>query len=238
MNTVDGPITFYSVGTDEQGQYSVESVLQKNYTGGYFDLTGLQGQTIDKFEIQFSDVAGNTVFVEDTLSIHQFASNAILKHDADAHYPSMLASPGHTTAQPTVVGDVGTLEWKGTSSFDMSSLYDGISYLPQKGAINHVNLLDANGQTLDLSVQDVLALGVESSYLRTDGHAGKVQMRIEGDSMDAVRLTNEPGATVAWVKNESTIVHLEGIAGDYYVASQSQFGLEIFFQVGIQISIV
>jgi hypothetical protein len=140
------------------------------------------------------------------------------------------------------VGTVGDkLEIKGNTEFDMSALYDGIAAIPDRAAVNHVDLLtDKSAQTLNVSVQDVLALGVGDSFLSTGTHAGKIQMLIDGDDKDKVNLVNAYGATgpAVWTVNEVTKVSLEGVVGEYFLATNITSGLELFIKTGVEINIV
>ena len=193
-------------------------------------------------EILFTDIAGNSTLVNNEAVKAPFSSNAILTRAADSFHPDNLPEPGYTTLQPTVVGLVGTtLKIDGLSDFDMSTLYDGIKAIPDRSAVNHVDLLtDTKAQTLNISVQDVLALGVGESYLSSGTHAGKIQMRIDGDSNDIVNFINEFNAPVdaKWTVNQTTKVTLEGITGDYFQATNIASGLELFVKMGVQINVV
>jgi hypothetical protein len=171
-----------------------------------------------------------------------FADDAILTREADAARPANLPSPGHSAQHPTTVGTVGDkLEIKGNTEFDMSALYDGIAAIPDRAAVNHVDLLmDKSAQTLNISVQDVLALGVGDSFLSTGTHAGKIQMLIDGDDKDKINLVNAYGATgpAVWTVNEVTKVSLEGVVGEYFLATNITSGLELFIKTGVEINIV
>lgn len=233
---------FY-VGTNEVGSYSFDLIAARPYTGGYFDLSELKGKNFTNgVEISFTDIAGNSVLVNNSAVTAPFASDAILTRAADALHPANLPAPGQSAQHPTTVGAVGPkLEIKGVTEFDMSSLYDGIAAIADRAAVNHVDLLtDKNAQTLNISAQDVLALGVGESFLSTGAHAGKIQMRIDGDSMDKVNLVNANGAEgdARWTFNAATKVSLEGVSGEYFQASNVTSGLEVFIQTGVQINIV
>ena len=74
--------------------------------------------------------------------------------------------------------------WRGV---DMASLYDGISSIGETVAVNHVDM--AQGiHTLELTMGDVLQLGVKNSFSTSTTHKGKLQMRIEGDAADKLVL--------------------------------------------------
>jgi hypothetical protein len=233
----------YYVGANEVGGYSFDSIVMRPYSGGYFDLGELKGKNFTNgVEIVFTDVAGNSVIVNNSAVTAPFASDAILTRAADANHPASLPSPGYSAQHPTTVGTVGAkLEIKGNTEFDMSVLYDGIAAIPDRAAVNHVDLLtDKSAQTLNISVQDILALGVGDSFLSTGTHAGKIQMRIDGDDKDKVNLVNADGAvgTAVWTVNQVTKVSLEGVVGEYFQATNMTSGLEVFIKTGVEINIV
>ena len=233
----------YYIGTNEIGSYSFDSVVMRPYSGGYFDLSELKGKHFaNGLEILFTDVAGNSVLVNNSAVTAPFADDAILTREADTDRPANLPSPGHSAQHPTTVGTVGDkLEIKGNTEFDMSALYDGIAAIPDRAAVNHVDLLtDKSAQTLNISVQDVLALGVGDSFLSTGTHAGKIQMLIDGDDKDKVNLVNAYGANgpAVWTVNEVTKVSLEGVVGEYFLATNITSGLELFIKTGVEINIV
>lgn len=250
---VGGKITSFIVSTDEVGKYFFESKttaeklvsFSKEYLGGYFDLSNFAGENFGastNFDLIFEDLAGNKKSVNEMLINFDFNSNAILVKDADNNHPYPLPKPGQTTSQPSVVGNVGsTLKVMGDQEFDMSTLYDGIPDIADRAAVNHIDLLtDTKAQTLNISVQDVLALGVGESFLSTGSHAGKIQIRIDGNNADKVELVNELEAIddSKWTVNTMTPVTLEGITGEYYQATNLASGLELFIMKGVEITIV
>lgn len=246
-------ISSFLVVADELGKYVFNQEtnsgtvvkFSKEYQGGYFELSDLSGKnfgTSDNFKLSFIDLAGNEKQVINPVNSYNFDSNAILSKAADADHPASLPNPGYTSTQPTVIGNVGnTFKVEGLQEFDMSTLYDGISDIADRAAVNHIDLLtDSKAQTLNISVQDVLALGVGESFLSSEKHAGKIQMRIDGDAKDHVKLTNEFEATgnASWTVNQETTVSLEGISGEYFQATNIASGLELFIKKDVQISIV
>ena len=236
-------VTEFYVGTNEVGSYSFDTVINRAYEGGYFNLNELKGKSFQNgVEISFTDIAGNSTLVNNEAVKAPFSSNAILTRAADASHPDNLPEPGYTASQPTVVGLVGTsFKIDGLTDFDMSTLYDGIKAITDRSAVNHVDLLtDTKAQIINISVQDVLALGVGESYLSSGTHEGKIQMRIDGDSNDKVNLVNEFNSTAdaKWTVNQTTKVTLEGITGDYFQATNIASGLEIFVKEGVQINVV
>lgn len=228
-------ITELYVGAKEVGAYSFGG-KSFEYNGGYFNLTDLQNSK-KGVELIFTDVAGNYKLVGDIVQ-YPFSSNAILYKDPDQTYPFGLPKPGYTKTQPDVVGDFGSIKINQIDDFDMTSLYDGIGQL-QKAAVNHIDLTAQGAQKINLSVQDVLALGVENSFLNSGVFKDKIQMRIDGDSLDVLKLTNESGAlgNQVWKFNPQTPVNLQGVEGSYYQASNEAFGLEVFVKSGVKVEI-
>lgn len=240
----------YFVSAKEVGIYSLKSStsnneqinIEKNYLGGYFDLNELKEKEFglrDNFNLIFKDLAGNEVQVKNPLNLYKFSPNANLSKAPDDENPLPLSKPGFVSDHPTTRGNVGEFKFSGASEFDMSTLYDGISTL-QKPILNNVDLTISGKQTINLSVQDVLALGVENSFLSAGAHDGKIQMRIDGGSGDIVKLSNEFGAEGSgkWTINPDTTVQLQGIVGDYFQATNSFSGLEVFIKKGVEVQIL
>jgi hypothetical protein len=65
-------------------------------------------------------------------------------------------------------------------------------------------------------------------------------MLIDGDDKDKVNLVNAYGATgpAVWTVNEVTKVSLEGVVGEYFLATNITSGLELFIKTGVEINIV
>ena len=74
----------------------------------------------------------------------------------------------------------------------MASLYDGIDTVVDQAAANHVVLSDTSDATLNISMGDVLALGVTNSFSIADvdnaRHKRQIQMRIDGQEGDQLNL--------------------------------------------------
>ncbi len=221
--------------TDEQGSYKFTGGTGvKNYTGGLFDLKELEGKTfeIGAFSLEFTDRAGN-IFIIKNDDVRMDFSTA--KMSTDNTTPSVLPLPGFNNNQ--LVGSIGklTLDTTSTKELDMASLYDGISDLGDVAAINHVDLTKGD-HTLELTMGDVLDLGVKNSFSNATAHQGHLQMRIDGDAGDEVVLDDLVGTIDHdWNANNSRVT-LDG--QEYRVFTHEGLGLSLFVQQSVQINLV
>ena len=109
--------------------------------------------------------------------------------------------------------------------YDMASLYDGIAVIPDVAAANHIKL-GTGMQTLDLTMGDLLELGVKNSFINTGDHLGRLQLKIDGDSNDVVNLDNLVGSTeFTWNTNNTNVTIGEQ---SYKVYSNGALGLSLF----------
>lgn len=224
-------IKYIAYSSIEAGSYTFTTGIgaetkTKTYTGGYFDLSDLQGKSFEmnSFEITFKDLAGNV--------------SATIKN-GDGAWIFTLTEPMPSSPAPLtpgfpdnkLVGSVGKLSLQSTDpqELDMATLYEGIDNL-DVGAVNHVDLSQGD-RILKLTMGDVLFLGVKNSFFTSDPHLEKMQMRIDGDAADKVVLDDLVGETdFEWNSNNSAVT-IDG--SSYKVYTNDAFGLSLFVNAAI-----
>lgn len=213
----------FQFSSNEQGKYTyttgntTQPTITKNYIGGFLLMPEIANKTfdVDKFQITFTDNAGN-------ISTIKNSKTWIFGNFSTETPPSVLAEPGFEKDQ--LVGSVGT-QTITSADFNMASLYDGIATIADVAAANHIQL-GAGKQTLALTMGDVLELGVKNSFNNTGDHKGRLQLRIDGDAQDVIKLDNLAGSKeLAWNTNNVDIT-LDGQA--YKVFSNADLGLSLF----------
>jgi hypothetical protein len=215
----------FSMTSNEHGSYTYTSdpnneatTVTKVFTGGSLDLNDIQDKTFSpgKFKITFTDLAGNSTTQINTLETWIF-NKAFTVIDT-----TQLPEPGFEKDQ--LVGSVGT-QTITSADFNMASLYDGIAAVADVAAANHIQLGEGK-QTLALTMGDVLELGVKNSFSNTGDHKGRLQLRIDGDAQDVIKLDNLAGSKeLAWNTNNVDIT-VDGQA--YKVFSNADLGLSLF----------
>jgi hypothetical protein len=102
-------------------------------------------------------------------------------------------------------------------------------------AVNHVDMVQGV-HTLELTMGDVLKLGVKNSFSASAAHKGKLQMLVDGDLGDKLLLDDLVGETdFDWVSNNS-VVSLDG--KNYNAYTQESLGLSLFVNTAISINMV
>jgi hypothetical protein len=121
----------------------------------------------------------------------------------------------------------------GLDTLDLASLYDKVPSVGKKAAINHISAAGGGPDTITISMEDVLALGVKNSFTTS----GKLQMRIDRDAEDRIFLDNKLGGSSAlhWTL-QAAQTSLGGTP--YSVYSNDLLSLELFIQQGIPVSAV
>jgi hypothetical protein len=215
----------FNFSAREQGSYTYTTGDKQNptktvdYTGGFFEMSEIAGKTFSpgEFLITFTDKAGNVSSDGNTNG-----KTWIFESSLTSNPPAQLPEPGFGKNQ--LVGSVGTQDIK-SPKFDMASLYDGIAAIPDVAAANHIKLVNGM-QTLDLTMGDVLELGVKNSFINSGVHLGRLQLKIDGDGNDVVNLDNLVGSTeLTWNTNNEMVT-----IGDqnYKVYSNGDLGLSLF----------
>ncbi|PUE49011.1 hypothetical protein B9Z47_05720 [Limnohabitans sp. 2KL-1] len=221
--------------SSERGSYTFATgtgaSMTKSYDGGVFQMKEIEGKVFaaGQFSLEFTDWAGNVKTVKNPGEVWDF-SQAVMSNPV----PSVLPVPGFNADQ--LVGSVGKLVLPtGQKEFDMASLYDGISSIGETVAVNHVDM--AQGiHTLELTMGDVLQLGVKNSFSTSTTHKGKLQMRIEGDAADKLVLDDLVGEKdYDWVNNNS-VVSLDG--QNYNAYTHESLGLSLFVHTSVSIQMV
>lgn len=236
----DGLWTYSSIKFSgyEQGSYKFTTgtgIVEKQYTGGLFDLRELVGKSFEKgtFTLEFKDWAGNTYTIKNDSERMDFTKAQMGTPDSTT--PSEWPMPGFSADQ--LVGSVGkvTLTATDPKDFDMASLYDGIPLVGDVAAANHVDITKGN-HVLKLTMGDVLDLGVKNSFSTAAAHKDHLQMRIDGDAGDTVNLDDLVGSNdLDWVKNNSAVT-LDG--KDYAAYTHDALGLSLFVQNGVVLNLI
>ncbi len=189
--------------------------------------------------IDFWDQAGNLTQItnKDQTWIFGTAAPAVTPQPTDATYLASKDFLGLKT-----VGSVGKIDV--SSNFDMASLYDGIDSVVDKAAANHVVLSNSSDVILNVSVGDVLALGVTNSFSIAVGdnslHKGQTQMRIDGQSGDQVNLDGlVNGEKWVWTGGENSTNSPFGIGSDTYdVYTNTALGVALFIDQDVKVNIL
>jgi hypothetical protein len=227
----------YSLGKDEFGTYQFgEDGQIKTYTGGKLDLGTLKSEyAINEFSLKFWDQAGNLITYKND-KIWKFISQDI----SPSNEVGSFIAKDFTGKQ--IMGSVGQYQVSG--NLDMASLYDGIDNIADQAAVNHVVLSNTSDVTLNLSMGDVLALGVTNSFsvANLDGakHQGQIQMRVDGQSGDVLNLDGRVNASqFAWGGGkDSTNLQLDIGAEKYNVYSNASLGLVLFVDTDVTVNVL
>lgn len=219
----------------ERGQYSFSvggQTYTRDYTGGLFDMKEVLNKTFaaGQFSLTFTDLSGNAYTLSNTAVAWDFSKASM--GTADASMQAVLPVAGFNGTNP--VGSVGklVLQAGADAELDLSSLY---STAPATGDVTAVNHIDARAgdHVLKLTMGDVLALGVKDSFSVAATHKGHVQLRIDGDAKDTLKLDDLVGTTQqTWNSNQS-MVTLGG--KNYKVFSNEELGLDLFVEAEIRI---
>ena len=153
--------------------------------------------------------------------------------------PTYLASKDFSGLEP--VGSIGKIDV--SSNFDMASLYDGIDTVVDQAAANHVVLSDTSDATLNISMGDVLALGVTNSFSIADvdnaRHKGQIQMRIDGQEGDQLNLDGfVDGVHLFWNGGQTrTNLPLDIGTDRYNVFTNTAIGVALFVDEDIKVNV-
>lgn len=231
----------FSFSMTESGTYRFGTSEElKSYNGGtlIFDAAGKTFSS-GQFIIDFWDQAGNLTQItnKDQTWIFGKAAPAVTPQPTDATYLASKEFSGLKT-----VGTVGKIDV--SSNFDMASLYDGIDSVVDKGAANHVVLSNTSDVILNVSMGDVLTLGVTNSFSIAVGanslHKGQTQMRIDGQSGDQVNLDGlVNGEKWVWSGGENSSNSPLGIGSDTYdVYTNTALGVALFVDRDVKVNIL
>jgi hypothetical protein len=231
----------YSFSMTESGTYRFGTGGElKTYNGGtlIFDAAGKTFSS-GQFVIDFWDQAGNWTQItnKDQTWIFGISAPAVTPLAADTTF---LASKEFNGAK--AIGSIGKIDV--SSNFDMASLYDGIDSVVDKAASNHVVLSNTSNVTLNLSMGDVLALGVTNSFSIADlsnaRHKGQTQMRIDGQEGDQLNLDGfVNGEKWVWAGGDSSTNVPLGIGSDSYsVYTNSELGVALFVDTDIKVNVL
>jgi len=212
---------------DEKGVYSFNGITQ---TTGSLNLEGKNHFEPGEFSIRFIDKAGNEWLKTNTQAwdFKNLTGNISLlttsSNDSGAFEPGKL------------VGSVGKHTLASDQSLDLSSLYTLTPARDGQGAINHLDMRGNGAQTLNVSIADVLALGVENSFSYAETFRDNLQMRIDGDSVDKLTLSKRWGSS----NDQSWLAHGQlALDGQMYNAYFNQaLGLEVFVQSAIAVTVI
>lgn len=220
--------------SDERGTYSFTvdgKSYTRDYTGGLFDMKEVLGKTFapGQFALTFTDLSGNTRVLDNTGVIWDF-KNATMGTPDDS-MPQILPDLNFSTGGP--IGSVGKQVLEGTGTeLDLSSLYTSTPKMGDVTARNHIDA-KAGDHVIKLTMGDVLALGVKDSFSVAAAHKGKLQLRIDGDSKDVLKLDDLVGNTqYSWNTNQSAVT-LDG--RNYKVFSNAELGLDLFVEAEIRV---
>ena len=228
----------YSFSMTEYGTYQFNGGSVKPYTGGklVFDAAGKTYES-GSFKLDFWDQAGNLTSITNTDQKWIFGT-AATPLSLGPNDPGYLG-PKNFTGMDTL-GSIGKFDI--SSNFDMASLYDGIDAIADQAAANHIALSNASDVTLTLSMGDVLALGVTNSFSVADvsgaKHKGQIQMRIDGQTGDALNLDGlVNGLNLKWVQS-STVFPLDNGSERYDVYTNAALGLALFVDTDITVNVL
>lgn len=224
-------------GTEFQEEYATFKLGDQDeigeYFGGNLDL-GFKEKTIfeaGKFQLTLWDQAGNKTEVMNSVEWTFDTANAV---SLTADSPGAILKKDLTGGQ--ALGSVGRLAVE--NDFDMALLYDGIDTVPDQAAANHVVLSNSKDVNLDISLGDILNLGITNSFSVADAHKGTIQMRVDGDAGDTLDLDGllgGPGSvSVDWSKAENSLE----IAGDAFdVYSNAIYGVTLFVDTDVKVTL-
>jgi hypothetical protein len=188
-----------------------------------------------EFDLSFWDQAGNLTKIVNTGETWQFTSSYLSEQSYLEGGKDSFAKQDYSGVKPT--GSIGTLDL--SENFDMATLYDGISAIVDKAATNHVKLSASANVNLELSMGDVLALGVTNSFdlgSTYPQHKEKLQMRIDGQTGDALNLDGlVGGSNIVW----DIEINQLGLDGETYkVYKNDTMGVALFIDKDIVITMV
>lgn len=221
---------------NERGSYTFTSgpgtTISKQYDGGVFQMKEIEGKVFSagEFKLDFTDWAGNVKTITNGDKVWDFSAAKMPINPPT----NTLPVPGFDADQ--LVGSVGKLVLPASpKDFDMASLYDGMAAINETVAVNHVDMLQGV-HTLELTMGDVLHLGVKNSFSASAAHKGKLQMRVDGDLGDKLVLDDLVGETdFDWVSNNS-VVSLDG--QNYNAYTHESLGLSLFVHTAVSINMV
>jgi len=218
----------------ERGAYSFTvdgQTYTRQYTGGVFDMKEVLGKSFaaGQFNLSFTDLSGNSYQIRNSDVSWDFGKASM--GVPDASMPAVL--PDINFSGNNAVGSVGKLVLGGTGSeLDLSSLYTTTPKIGDVTAVNHIDAKSGD-HVIKLTMGDVLALGVKDSFSLATAHKGKLQMRIDGDSKDVLKLDDLVGNTeYSWNTNQSAVT-LNG--RNYKVFSNAELGLDLFVEAEIRV---
>lgn len=192
-----------------------------------------------QFVITYTDLAGNSFQLKNDKR-WEFKLQADIVLDASG----AQALPA-TFGQGESAGSIGL--WLLKPEVTVVNLASVHSTSPQAGdtaALNHVGLSGGGASaianvdhTLQLSMGDVLALGVKNSFVSTGVFKDHLQMRIDGDAGDKVLLDDLVGGSALhhWTP-AADLLDLGG--AKYRVYSNADLALDLFVQQAIQITML
>jgi hypothetical protein len=188
-----------------------------------------------QFELSFWDQAGNLTKIINTGETWQFTDSYLKAVSYSKGEVGSFAMQDYSGVNP--VGSIGALDVM--NDFDMATLYDGIGVIVDKAATNHVKLSASADVNLELSMGDVLALGVTNSFdlgLTYSQHKEKIQMKIDGQTGDKLKLDGlVGGSNIAW----DIEVNQVGLDGETYkVYKNDTMGVALFIDKDIFITMV
>lgn len=226
----------YYLVMNEYGTYQLGNGSIKTYTGGKLDLGALAPEyATGAFSLKFWDQTGNLTTYKNDTHVWKF----INQDTSPSSQVGSLIARDFTGTQ--TMGSVG--QYQVASNLDMASLYDGIDNMADQAAINHVVLSNTANVTLNLSMGDVLALGVTNSFSVADvpeaRHQGQIQMRVDGQSGDVLNLDGwVNGSQLAWSGGQNSTNSPLGIGAEQYsVYTNASLGLVLFVDTDITVKV-
>jgi hypothetical protein len=239
-NTSDGSVTHSAMSIDAGiGDKKIDA------ENGIFYFTDKNNSKIDTpkagvlsfynagdFVINFKDLSGNEVkFSNPSRWIFNLNSEIVFSKP-DYVSPS-------TFNDGELAGSIGIYSFGPAEQLlDLSSLHSSSPVIGSRAAVNHIVMTDGVGNdTLKLTTSDVLALGVQNSFISTGVFKDRQQMRIDGDALDKVLLDDLlGGSTFEWAKAVGTVELNQGQR--YALYSNDALGLDLFIQQGIVTTIL
>jgi Bacterial Ig-like domain len=222
----------YSVvnfSASERGVYAFTvdgQLYSREYTGGVFDMKEVLGKTFapGQFTVNFTDASGNVSQLTNP-SVSWDFGKAVMG-SPDASMPVVL--PQINFSGNSAVGSIGKLVLESAGGeLDISGLYTSAPAVGDVTAVNHIDARPGD-HVIKLTMGDVLALGVKDSFSVAAVHKGHLQLRIDGDSKDLLKLDDLVGNTeYSWNTNQSSLT-LDG--RNYRAFSNTELGLDLFVE--------